>query len=103
MRPAPCTQSTLFFLNRNSMPLVSGPTDSAFCFIIWGRLSFGVDLDARVANSLPAALEQLRGVQQRLGRHAADVQAGAAQRGAPLCSYDAATFRPSWPARIAAL
>ena len=32
--PAPLIHSTLFFLNRNSMPLVRAVTESAFCFII---------------------------------------------------------------------
>jgi hypothetical protein len=37
------------------------------------------DVDADPGEILRRQLEQLRGVQQRLGRHAADVQAGAAQ------------------------
>ena len=53
---------------------------SSFCFIICGRLSLGVDVDAEAGEVLGRHLVQLRGVQQRLGRHAADVQAGAAQR-----------------------
>ena len=44
--------------------------------------------------------EQLGGMQQRLGRDAADVQAGAAER--RRASRRRPTFMPSWAARIAA-
>ena len=54
IRPRPRTQSTLFFLNRNSMPLVRAVTLSAFWAIICARLSFGVTSMPKPANSLPA-------------------------------------------------
>ena len=97
--PAPLIQSTLFFLNRNSTPLV-GRRAVLLGLIIAGRFSFGVDLDAELGEVLARPLEELGGVQQRLGRDAADVEAGAAQGRALL---DAGDLQPSCPARIAAL
>jgi hypothetical protein len=52
--PAPLIQSTLFFLNRNSTPLVRALTDSAFCCIIWPRFSLGATSMPSTAKSLAA-------------------------------------------------
>ena len=50
-------------------------------FIIDGRSSFGAgDADAHLGEGMPGLLEHFRGVQQRLRRHAADIEAGAAER-----------------------
>ena len=97
--PAPLIQSTLFFLNRNSTPLVSWrdrsrPSASSSPA---GSASASTSMP-KPAKSLPASLEEFGGVQQRLGGDAADVEAGAAQ-GRALSTQ--AAFRPSWPARMA--
>ena len=55
MRPKPLIHSTLFFLNRNSMPLVRAPTLSPFCFCIWARSSSTAPLMPRLAKSLRAS------------------------------------------------
>src|SRR5882762_2935636 len=60
--PQPCTHSTLFFLNRNSMPLA--------CFLT--ILSFRAILKMIV---------NLRVVQEYFGGDAPDMQAGSAQKG----------------------
>jgi hypothetical protein len=56
MRPRPLIHSTLFFLNRNSMPLVRAFTLSCFWPIIWPRFSFGVPTSMpRAGNSFVTA------------------------------------------------
>ena len=45
-------------------------------------------LDAVPGHAVPGLLEQMRGVQQRLGRDAADIEAGAAERAALLDAGD---------------
>ena len=82
------------------MPLVSWPTLSAFCFIIWPRLSLGLTSMPRWANSLPAAANSseacsraLEGMQPTLRQVPPRVER--------LSTH--AALRPSWPARIAAL
>ncbi len=49
-----------------------------------GQVQLGLHLDADAGELDVGGLIELRGVQQGLGGHAADVQAGAAQRGALL-------------------
>ena len=41
IRPVPWSQVILFFLNRNSMPLVVAPTTSPLRFINWAKSSVG--------------------------------------------------------------
>jgi hypothetical protein len=53
-----------------------------------GQVQLGLDVDADAGEALVRLFEQLGGVQQRLGRHAADVQAGAAEGGAHLHAGD---------------
>ncbi len=101
MRPQPFTQSTLFLRKRNSTPLVSAVTLSAFCFIICARSSLGLTWMPRLANSPPAAASYssdacssaLDGMQPTFRQVPPRVSRPSTQ----------ATFRPSWPARMAAL
>ena len=81
-RAVPLIQSILFFLNRNSTPLVR-PADDA----VLARLHLGhVDADGRLADGdapVLGVLDDLQRVgvlEQRLGRDAAPQQAGAAER-----------------------
>ena len=100
IRPLPLIQSALFFLNRNSMPLVRAVTLSLFCFIITGRFSVGVtsmpmpakSFDAD-SNSSEACSRALDGMQPTFRQVPPNV---------PRISTQA-TFIPSCPARIAAL
>ena len=63
------------------MPLVVASTTSPLRFISWAKSSVGArDHDAVHGEVVAGLLEQVRGLQQRLGRDAADVEAGAAQR-----------------------
>ena len=87
-RPAPFSQVTLFFLNRNSTPLTLAETTSAL-----RAMHASPDRASRLHRSRCHAsfemacvggVEVLGRLQQRLGRDAADVQAGAAQRRALL-------------------
>ena len=82
------------------MPLVSWPTEVAFCFIICGRFSFGVTSMPSSAKSLAAASyiseacsSALDGMQPTFRQVPPSVARFSTQ----------ATFSPSWPARIAAL
>ena len=89
MRPAPRSASILFFLNRNSTPLTLPSTPSSLNFSIAARSSFGVPtLDAHLREAVAGLLEHLGGMQQRLRRNAADVEAGAAEGGALLDHRD---------------
>ena len=98
--PRPLIQSTLFFLNRNSIPLVSWPTLSPLAFIIWGRFSLGVTSMpmpakslAACSNSSEACSSDLDGMQPTFRQVPPRVARISTQ----------AAFRPSWPARMAAL
>ena len=101
MRPRPFSQSTLFFLNRNSMPLVRAVTLSAFWAIICVRSSSGVPtLMPRPAKSLPAASNSseacsraLDGIQPTFRQVPPRVSRISTQ----------AAFSPNCPARMAAL
>ncbi len=104
MRPEPLSQSTLFFLNRNSTPLVSWATEVAFWAIIWTRFSFGATSMPSSAKWLAAASyiseacnRALDGMQPTFRQ----VPPSVAPPSTPLSTQ--ATFSPSWPARIAAL
>lgn len=56
------------------------------------------DRHAHFRKGMAGFLEHFGGVQQRLRRHAADIEAGAAERGVLSTT---ATFMPSWLARTA--
>ena len=59
MRPAPWNQVILFFLNRNSTPLVVASTTSALRFMHWARSSVDVaDLDAVHGKIVTGLLER---------------------------------------------
>ena len=89
MRPAPWKASILFFLNRKSTPLTLPSTPSSLNFIIAARSSFGAPTPMPIlAERVTGLLEHLGGVQQRLRRDAADVEAGAAEGGALLDHRD---------------
>ena len=80
MRPSPMKGSTLFFLNRKATPLTLAATVSSLCFIMRGRSSSAVPTTTPSGTeAMGRLLEHLRGVEQRLGRDAADVEAGAAE------------------------
>ena len=77
----PLMTSILFFFIRNSTPLTLPSMPCCLKFIIAGRSSFGAEtLTPIFAKRMPGLLEHLGGVQQRLRRHAADIEAGAAER-----------------------
>ena len=80
MRPVPWNEAILFFLNRKATPLVVASTTSPLRFISWAKSSVGgCHHDAVRGEVVARFLEQVRGLQQRLGRDAADVEAGAAE------------------------
>ena len=58
------------------------------------------ELDAVIAEAILGEVKELAGIEQRLARDAADVEAGAAERA--LLFSTQATFMPSWAARMAA-
>ncbi len=98
--PLPLIQSTLFFLNRNSMPLVRAVTLSFLAACIWPRFSLGVTSMPILANSVladsnssEACSSALDGMQPTFRQVPPRV---------PRISMQAA-FSPSCPARIAAL
>ena len=71
------------------MPWVSVFTTWYLLASIAGRSSSTpLDLDAVLAEAVADLLEQVRGVQQRLGWDAADIEAGAAQSAALLDAGD---------------
>ena len=81
--------SILFFLKRNSTPETLACTTAS----LWAMHRLQVelrraDLDAEAFELVPGGLEQFRGMQQRLRRDAADVEAGAAERLALLDDGD---------------
>ena len=79
--PVPLMTSILFFFIRNSTPLTLPSMPSCLNFIIAGRSSFGAPTaDAHLGERVPGFLEQFGRIQQRLRRHAADIEAGAAER-----------------------
>ena len=87
IEPMPRKAVILFFLNRNSTPETLAVTVSSLCFIICWQV------ELRRPTSMPKSgkavarfFEQFGGVQQRLGRNAADVEAGAAE-GRPLLDH----------------
>ena len=85
MRPVPWKAAILFFLNRKATPLVVASTTSPLRFISWAKSSLGgAEHDAVHGEVVARLLEQMRGLQQRLGRDAADIEAGAAEGGALL-------------------
>ena len=80
MRPVPWNEVILFFLNRKATPLVVASTTSPLRFISWAKSSVGgAEHDAVHGEIVARLLEQVRGLQQRLGRDAADIEAGAAE------------------------
>ncbi|MNY03156.1 hypothetical protein D3C86_1357610 [compost metagenome] len=101
MWPQPLIQSTLFLRKRNSMPLVNPVTLSSFCVIIRARLRLGLTSIPRLANSAPMAASYsseacsnaLDGMQPTFRQVPPSVARPSTQ----------AAFRPSCPARIAAL
>ena len=80
-RPVPLIQSILFFLKRNSMPPVSPLTILSLraCTCV---MSIARPPAEREAPFLPVLrdLQGVRVLEQRLGRNAAPVEAGAAER-----------------------
>ena len=90
---APFSQSTLFFLNRNSMPPVSSLTAEAFSPCSASKSSSTLPVFTPNLASVPPArfLEQLRAMQQGLGRNAADIEASPAQS---LARLGAGDFQP---------
>ena len=97
---SPTMPSTLFFLNRNSTPLVSSPTTLVFCAIMAGRSSSTLALMPSLAKSVSASWKRseacssaLEGMQPTFRQVPPKL---------PRLSTQAAV-RPSWPARIAAL
>ncbi len=90
----------MFFFIRNSTPLVSAVTESAFCFCICGRFSLGatsMPISAKslaaTSNSSEACSSALEGMQPTFRQVPPSV---------PRFST-IATLSPSWPARMAAL
>ena len=80
MRPSPLSQSILFFLNRKATPLTLAATVSSLCFIIAREIELGrLDDDAERGEAMRRLVEHFGGVEQRLRRDAADVEAGAAE------------------------
>ena len=100
-RPQPLIHSTLFLRNRNSIPLVRAVTLSSFCFIICARLSVGVTSMPRLLSSplvaasynSEACSNAFEGMQPTFRQVPPRVSRPSMQ----------ATFRPSCPARMAAL
>ncbi len=85
MRPVPWNEAILFFLNRKATPLVVASTTSPLRFMQLAEVELGrAEHDAVDAKTVACLLEEMRGLQQRLGRDAADIEAGAAQGGALL-------------------
>ena len=79
--PRPFAQVILFFLKRNSMPLVFCADDVVLPLQHRGEVEpDAVGGDAVVRGVLPHELVVLGRVEERLGRDAADVDAGAAER-----------------------
>ena len=71
------------------MPLVFWPTTSGFVGLHLGPVDRGrAAHQAHLLEVLMGLVQAVGGVQQRLGRDAADVQAGAAQGLAPLDAGD---------------
>ena len=69
----------MFLRNRKATPSTFALTVASLCAIIAARSSSGaLDLHAELGKAMPRLLEHLRGMEQRLRRDAADVQAGAA-------------------------
>ena len=80
MRPVPWNEVILFLRNRKATPLVVASTTSPLRFISWAKSSLGGrQHDAVLGEIVARLLEQVRGLQQRLGRDAADIEAGAAE------------------------
>ena len=98
MRPVPWKWSTLFFRIRKATPSVLPLTPSSLKASILARSSFGFTSMPMAPKCVPASVVQLGRVQQRLRRDAADVEAGAAERGALL---DHGHFQPELAARMA--
>ena len=100
IRPLPSRRSTLFFFMRKSTPLVRAVTDSSFWAIIFDRFRRGVTSIPRCSNSRLAdsksseacrrALEGMQPTLRQVPPRVARISMMAA-------------FRPSWPARMAAL
>ena len=80
MRPVPWNEVILFLRNRKATPLVVASTTSPLRFMSWAKSSLGgAEHDAVRGEIVAGFLEQVRGLQQRLGRDAADIEAGAAE------------------------
>ncbi len=74
---------TLFLLNRNSMPLVRSVTTLSLRPIRAAKSSSTLPVFTPCLREIVAGhLVEVRGLQQRLGRDAADIEAGAAERAA---------------------
>ena len=79
--PWPLTTSILFFFIRNSTPLTLPSMPCCLKFIIDGRSSFGAGtLTPIFRKGMAGLLEHLGSMQQRLRGHAADIEAGTAER-----------------------
>ena len=83
--PVPRKTSILFFLNRKATPLTFGVDRRVLVrqHLLQVELRLA-DLDAERVEGVAGLVEHLGGVQQRLGRDAADIEAGAAKRRALL-------------------
>ena len=86
IEPVPRKVVILFFLNRNSMPETFAVTVSSLCASICGEVEARRHLDAELLELVPGLFIELRGMQQRLGRNAPDIEAGAAE-GRPLLDH----------------
>ena len=85
MVAVPWTVSILFFFSRKATPSTLPFTPWSLKASILARSSLGGGTSMPMAaKAVPGLLEALGGVQQRLGRDAADVEAGAAEGGALL-------------------
>ncbi len=106
-RPSPCKRAqplihcTLCLRKRNSTPRVRAATLSSFCFIICARSSSGLTRMPSRANSPPLAAAYSSEACSR----ALDGMQPTFRQVPPRVSRPStqATFRPSWPARMAAL
>ena len=100
MRPAPRNDATLFFLNRNSMPLVVAPTTSPLRFIICAKSSLGAATTMPcAARSWPASSNRWEDCRRALE----GMQPTLRQVPPSVARFSTtATFMPSCAARIAA-
>ncbi len=99
--PRPFTYSTLFFLNKYSMPCVSPPTASSFWAIIWSRSSSTLPVLMPIFANWFCALSKYSDACS----NALDGIHPTLRQVPPSTPRDSihATLRPSWPALIAQL